>query len=445
MKKLRYAFIIIVGLLLYSLLLMVSVRNIYISVDFGEKKLGPLAAPLKFMAELPAALLAAFRPEEWFVANTRSKDGFAYVNKSHENTYPKLLVSYKTEGSYENKFDLLDINTGALIKRWFPDNEMLYQQAFNPENYRKPPSKSSDLYFNHPILTKDSSLVFVAPLTSLIAKIDRNSELVWMKNDKRYHHSLEQGADGNIYSCSQTFQSGAYDIFPGEHSFYKNKVYDDHVTVFDPDTGEELFNKSVIQILLENGYEDLLLQKGQIINDPIHLNDVEPARYTTEYWNKGDLLLSCRNIGAVILYRPSTNAIIWLKQGPWYNQHDADFYEEDKIVIYGNDIVRDESRPGHRLSGLYDSFNHSRTHNDVYVYNFSNDSISKPYHQLMEDENVRTVGEGRCDILPNGDLFVEETESGRIIIGDSTAKKIEFVKRIDEEHVAYLFWSRIIN
>jgi len=68
-----------------------------------------------------------------------------------------------------------------------------------------------------------------------------------------------------------------------------------------------------------------------------------------------------------------------------------------------------------------------------------------PYHQLMKSENIQTDTSGRCDILPNGDIFVEETKNGRIIIGDSTTKKIEFVKRLDEDHVSWLFWSRIVN
>jgi len=430
---------------MYSLLLMVSIRHIYISADGGERKLGPIAAPLKFMSELPATVLRIIRPKDWFVPNSVAPDGFNYIEKPVENTYPNLLVSYKATGKFENKFDLLNINTGTLIKRWFPDNEMLYQAAFNPENPRKPPSSDSDLYLEHPLMTKDSSLIFIAPLTSLIARIDQNSELTWMKKDTRYHHSLELDADGNIYSCTQPFQAGEYDIFPGKYEYYKNTLLDDHITILKSDTGEEIFNKSVIEILLENGYEDLLLAKGQVISDPIHLNDVQPALDSTDYWNKGDLLASCRNISTVFLYRPSTNKILWLRHGPWYNQHDADFYGKSKIVVFGNDIIRDESKGANRLTGGYESFTNARKHNDVYVYDFSNDSISKPYHQLMEAEHVRTGGEGRCDILPNGDLFVEETEQGRIIIGDSTTKKIEFVKRLDTEHVAYLYWCRIIN
>jgi hypothetical protein len=64
---------------------------------------------------------------------------------------------------------------------------------------------------------------------------------------------------------------------------------------------------------------------------------------------------------------------------------------------------------------------------------------------LLKKEKVTTITSGRCDILENGDIFIEETNQGRIIVGDSLNKKIEYVKRLDDKHISSLFWSRIIN
>lgn len=444
MKKLRYAFILIVGLFFFSMLLAVSVRHIYQSGDEGERRLGFLRKPLIFLAETPKLINQALQPPEFLVFNTELKNGFTYFDGKKSSANSKLLVSYKTE-KYGSKFDLLDINTGTLLKQWSPENEALYEQAYNPLNPRKPPFKGSDLYLMHPLMMKDSSLLFTAQLTSLIAKIDKSSELVWMKNDRTYHHSLEEDADGNVYACTQPFESARYDFLPGNYDDYKSALMDDHVTKIDPDTGEELFDKSVIKMLVENGYEELLLYKGQAVSDPVHLNDVQPALYSTEYWQKGDLLISCRNISSVFLYRPTTNKIIWLQHGPWYNQHDADFYGEDKIVVFGNDVIREESRLDPRLTSENLSFTEERSHNEVYVHDFSRDTTITPYHRLMKKEKVRTTTSGRCDILPNGDIFVEETTQGKIIIGDSISKKITYIKRVDDENVSWLFWSRIVN
>lgn len=444
MKKARYLFIILAGLFFYSLFLSTSIRNIYLSSDEGERRLGFLAKPLKFLAETPLLMKQFIEPAEFLVENKVSKGGFTYFNGQRSNTYPKLLVSYKT-GKYESKFDLLDINSGSVIKQWYPENKTLFQKAFNELNPRKPSSKGSDLYYMHPLMTKDSSLLFTSQLSSLLAKIDKNSNLEWLKNDKTYHHSLEMDDNGNVYTCTRPFQAAKYDFLPENYDNYKNTLLDDHITKLNLKTGEELFDKSIIQILLENGYEQLLLGKGQVTSDLIHLNDIQPALYSTDYWQKGDLLISCRNLSAVFLYRPKTNKIIWLQTGPWYNQHDADFYGPDKIVVFGNDLIREESKMDPRITSSDLFFSQSREHNEIYMYSFSNDSIHKPFTQLLKDEKVRTVTSGRCDILPNGEVFVEDTNHGRIIIGNSTTKKIEYVKRLDEDYISSLFWSRIVN
>jgi hypothetical protein len=199
-----------------------------------------------------------------------------------------------------------------------------------------------------------------------------------------------------------------------------------------------------LKILIENGYERLLLGKGQINSDPLHLNDIQPALTDSEHWNKGDLLISCRNLSAVFLYRPSTDKIVWLQQGPWYNQHDADFLENNKIVVFGNDVLREESVIDGKITDETLFFSNKRANNNVYIYNFDKDTVITPYSRLMKNAGIRTYTSGRCDVLPNGDVFVEDTNNGRIVIGDSINKKVEYVKRIDEEHISSLFWSRLI-
>ena len=37
-----------------------------------------------------------------------------------------------------------------------------------------------------------------------------------------------------------------------------------------------------------------------------------------------------------MLYRPSTNKVIWFKQGPWRFQHDVDIINKNTIAIFDN-------------------------------------------------------------------------------------------------------------
>ncbi|MEQ8217981.1 MAG: arylsulfotransferase family protein [Arenibacter sp.] len=384
-----------------------------------------------------------FKPAEFLVENVEDKDGFTYFGSDNIELYPKILISHKGE-EFGQKFDLFELSTGKLIKRWEPDNKSLFDQAYNQMNPRKP-QEGSDLYFMHPFFTQDSSLILNSQLTSLLVKIDKNSKTVWLKNDRNYHHSIEEDHEGYIYATTQPFISGKYDLLPEDYDAYKTILMDDEITKINPKNGAIIYSKSVIEILLENGYEDLLLSKGQFISDPIHLNDIQPALTDSDHWNKGDLLISCRNLSTIFLYRPSSSKIIWIKHGPWYNQHDVDFLDNNKVVVYGNDVIREESRINPKLTSENLFLSAKRKNNEIYIYDFEKDTITTPYSRLLKNEMVRTITSGRCDILSNGDIFLEETGNGKIIIGDSIHKKIKFVKRLDDNHISSLFWSRIIN
>ena len=91
------------------------------------------------------------------------------------------------------------------------------------------------------------------------------------------------------------------------------------------------------------------------------------------YWKKGDLFLSLRNLSMVLLYRPSTNKIIWNKIGLAVSQHDIDILNDYTISIFSNNTPN--VKPKHGYSGVY---------SDVLVYNFKTDSVSSPYKKAFE-------------------------------------------------------------
>ena len=72
--------------------------------------------------------------------------------------------------------------------------------------------------------------------------------------------------------------------------------------------------------------------------DPIHVNDIEPAMSSSEYWNKGDLFLSLRNKNSIVHYRPSENRVINYIKGPFLRQHDVDIISDNEISIFNNNI-----------------------------------------------------------------------------------------------------------
>ena len=52
----------------------------------------------------------------------------------------------------------------------------------------------------------------------------------------------------------------------------------------------------------------------ELEKDPIHINDIEPVKFGGKYWKEGDVFLSLGHQSMIMLYRPSTNKVIWYKQ-----------------------------------------------------------------------------------------------------------------------------------
>ena len=94
-------------------------------------------------------------------------------------------------------------------------------------------------------------------------------------------------------------------------------------------------NRSVSQILIDNGLEHLVFWGGGYNNDPIHLNDISGAQERAVL-AEGRSVSQPAHPSTVMLYRPSTNKVIWRKDGPWSKQHDVDILDDHRISIFNN-------------------------------------------------------------------------------------------------------------
>ena len=101
-------------------------------------------------------------------------------------------------------------------------------------------------------------------------------------------------------------------------------------------------------------------------------------------------------------------------------------------MIFGNDVLR----------GKRDSLING--HNDIYFYDFEKDEISKPYTQVMKKAGIKTKTEGRCDLLSNGDLFIDETNNGKLYIINKDSVKMIYTERFDKNHIKMFNWVRPI-
>ena len=168
--------------------------------------------------------------------------------------------------------------------------------------------------------------------------------------------------------------------------------------------GDIIFQKSVSNILIENNIGFFLFPSmtTQTIYDPIHLNDIQPVLNDGKYWKRGDVFLSLRNLSMIFLYRPSTNKIIWRGSGEFSFQHDIDILDDHRISIFNNNT-------------FYYEKNKVDDNNEVMIYNFESDTYSLYLESSLKEYDVKTGVEGRSQILDNGDLFIDETYSGRLL------------------------------
>ena len=220
----------------------------------------------------------------------------------------------------------------------------------------------------------------------------------------------------------------------GRNSPVDGGFLDDAIVKLSPD-GEILFEKSVSQIFIDNGLEYLLFSVGDILFDidPIHLNDIQPVNFDGEFWKKGDVFLSLRHQSMVLLYRPSTNEIIWKGTGPFFHQHDVDILDEHRISVFNNnskDFAESDVVDGH---------------NEVIIYDFKTNEYSSYLKDSLIENDVRTITEGRGEILTNGDLFIEESNYGRTLYFNADGSlRWTHVNRANDGNVYRLGWSRIL-
>ena len=84
--------------------------------------------------------------------------------------------------------------------------------------------------------------------------------------------------------------------------------------------------------------------------------------------------------------------------------------------------------------------------NEIVIYDFKTDSYSKYFDESLEQYDVRTESQGRGKILENGDLFIEETNFGRLLyFNKDSSLQWQYVNRADNGNVYYVIWSRILN
>tara|TARA_X000001036_G_scaffold269821_1_gene250525 strand:+ start:645 stop:2039 length:1395 start_codon:yes stop_codon:yes gene_type:complete len=412
----------------------------------GSVKLGPISKFAVFLAEIPMNIKKIFEVTK--DPGIERSVGEDFVNKygfvgEHKGEDVFLLLSRFDGNIKEAVVELVDLKKFKVIHKWNPDVTSINNQIdTSRDEYKllKRDFHENRYKIDSPILTKDGGLI-IHPNGSALVKINTCSEIVWINDKYHFHHMSEIDFDENYWIPTSIFPYSLPEKMVGKNY---GDFLDDAITKISKD-GEILFQKSVIEMLIENDLKSLFFSNQVFDGDPIHLNDIQQADFDSNYWRKGDLFLSLRSKNMIVQYRPDSNKVINIISGPFVNQHDVDIISNEEISIFNNNV---HFYKGSRIDGGNLHFNTVPQIGlvEILIYNFRTKSFSKKFENQLNKNDVNTSVQGAAEILDDGSLFIEETNRGRILFLDKNGKLLwEYVNKAKNGKNYSLAFSKILS
>ena len=423
----------------------------------GSKKLGIISKTALNIAEIPVKILNIFensnnkeknmsikdpngKPFGKSARHYNKKEKFTFYKKQTKDRNELLMISRFDNNIRKSVVEIIDLNNFDILHSFkieiseiINKNVDLKRSDFQLNIAR---NQSEDYFFSNPLINNDGSLVFNSD--SPLIKIGFCGNLIWVNDSDNFHRSVNIDHEGNYWVPSQIYphsiDSDLVGIFWGNYR-------DDAITKISKD-GKILLQKSVSQILIENGYKYLIFAQRNYPSDAIHLNDIEPVLKNGPHWERGDLFLSLRNLSMIIHYRPSQNKIINTLSGKFFNQYDVDIINEKEISIFNNNVffthVPEKSPNAERRRII--------TNSEVLIYNFESEEYTKKFQKVMKLNNVKSEYEGLVEILEDGSMLIEEQGHGRLIFFDKNEDlEWEYINKANNGDLYYLHWSRVIK
>jgi hypothetical protein len=293
---------------------------------------------------------------------------------------------------------IMDLD-GITIQQWDIDWFKIWPDPdYLPAYYR--PKSPPGTIIHGAVILPNGNLVFNFEHLGMVC-LDRRGQVVW-RLPYQTHHSICLHEDGNLWACGskEHFQKDAR--FPNRIPPFR----EDTIVVVTPE-GRIAREWSVNDILLKNGYMammylhnlDVASTSTLVKGDVLHLNDVEPFPWTKKegFFKKGDVMVSLRNVNTVFVFDQESEKIKFISTGRFIRQHDPDFIDGDTISVFENhNIGYQEFHPQSRIVIM------SAVANTLTTY----------YEGRVEHPFYTSIG-GKHQWLPNGNLLITETWSGR--------------------------------
>ncbi|MGI9291784.1 MAG: arylsulfotransferase family protein [Gammaproteobacteria bacterium] len=269
-----------------------------------------------------------------------------------------------------------------------------------------------------------------------IVSIDACSEENW-KIASKAHHIVHKAYDGNLWYSDSRKYTSPNKKFP----WLRVPFHEDTLVEITPE-GEILREISLLEVLYDSGWENVLVESSEGTDadgifrntvtttrmDITHLNDIEvlspDMADAFDLFEAGDIVLSLRNLDLVMVMDGRTEKVKWAMTGPWLMQHDPDFLDSGKIMIYDN-RARIRKRTGTDGSRILEV-----------------DPVTREVEVIYKgspEDIFFTPQMGKQQPLDNGNILIAEPEGGRAFEVTRDGEIVwEFINRWSEEKVAVI-------
>jgi hypothetical protein len=374
-------------------------------------------------AQETVAILTGTLP--WYQRRTDRTEAVV-VHRPHAFSEGLTLVSGLTkDGNIDVKILTRDGETlhGWLID-WF-DGSWPDQHHIPEEDL---PRRRPATFIHGVALLENGDVVFNLDLLGM-ARVGLCGNVVW-RLPYQTHHALHVDETGHLWVAGQKRIKARSPDLPG----YQPPFVEFTVLKVTPG-GDIVREISMFDVLIKNKLHGLLYMSPkdawsdtwsmEVSGDTLHLNDVEifPSSLQPAIFEAGDVMVSLRDINAIIVFHPDTLHIKYLSIGQVVHQHDPDFIDGERIsILDNNNVVPVSQRPQSRIVVV------SATHNQTHVRYAGSDE--QPFYTGIM---------GKHQWLPNGNMLITESTAGRAFEVDPDGALVwEYFNVIDTGRLALL-------
>jgi hypothetical protein len=361
-------------------------------------------------------------PDEPFVAN---------------GAHPGVNLVVSVDSDRRPSVKVIDLR-GNVLKRWNVDWFQVWPDATHLPDADMPKQLPGATVHGAALLD-NGDLVFNYSMLGSV-RMDVCGNVVW-RLPYRTHHSIHVDDQGVLWIPGLRFHTKS---LPG-YQHHRPKFREETVLQVSPD-GEIIHEFSVFDLLRDNGLSGLLhmdVLRGrstEVTGDTLHLNDVEPfpLRLEEGLFKHGDIMLSLRNIHAVLVYNSNDRKIRYRSIGRFVRQHDPDFLDGNTISVFDNNVI-----------GPKKGTQQSR----IAILDAATDELRIHYPNKAGQRRFYTASMGKHQWLDNGNVLISDSENGRAFeidpdgtivweyfnkVGTRTVGNMEEVHRLPIEFSALL-------